>query len=428
MQFQLKKTIETAKIMSKKQSNKILNNKKMTTQDNTNPETIITTGAEQEVVANPSTQTLFRFVSLRNPQLTESEGNVGFITRPVGLKSAFDKAIETWALQNPKTGTKFQALEVAAFSFQDEAFKSEKQVENLGSGYYKLGKSLANNEIVELEDSYPEMDLAKLWDNLIYQVVTQKDFYVKEAIIQTLKAIHYEDVYRKTNTDRLAEKTEQAKSAKVVLPAKLFVEDAPVTEDVETQNFTVDKTVIGSQDQIAGGAYATRLAQDSVPRSLSVAQESRLRVNAEKNLQVTKALIKKSMLQTLKKELEKLQKSYNKAYYKTYNSDLAKYQSEAQPIIERNHKILDELEATFDESTTEAAKKAAYDQLQLAEVPKFEFTYKSEINFPDLKTKLSSESFNLLLEHVAEYDAAEVAKKNTGKTTGSASGFTVPFK
>ena len=388
----------------------------MTTQDNTNPEATVPESSEK-AITNPATQTLFRFVSLRNPQLTESIGNIGFITRPkldIDPKGHFDLAIEAWAAQNPKTGTKFQALELAAASF--EALKSEKDVRKVNTQYYDLGKSLSKNEDVGAKSPFEITDesLAQLWDNLIYQVVTQKDFYVKEAIIQTLKAVHY------TKHNSYEATASQAKNAKVVLPAKLFVEDAPVTdeEDEEKALFTVGETEIGSQDHIAGtggGAKATRSANPVAPRSLSVAQESRLRVNAEKNLQVTKALIKKSMLQTLKKELEKLQKSYSKAYYKTYNSDLAKYQSEAQPIIERNNKILDELEATFDETTTEVAKKQAYENLELTDVPRFEFTYKSEINFPDLKAKLSSESFNILLEQVAEYDAAEVAKKTQGR-------------
>ena len=388
----------------------------MTTQDNTNPEATVPESSEK-AITNPATQTLFRFVSLRNPQLTESIGNIGFITRPkldIDPKGHFDLAIEAWAAQNPKTGTKFQALELAAASF--EALKSEKDVRKVNTQYYDLGKSLSKNEDVGAKSPFEITDesLAQLWDNLIYQVVTQKDFYVKEAIIQTLKAVHY------TKHNSYEATASQAKNAKVVLPAKLFVEDAPVTdeEDEEKALFTVGETEIGSQDHIAGtggGAKATRSANPVAPRSLSVAQESRLRVNAEKNLQITKALIKKSMLQTLKKELEKLQKSYSKAYYKTYNSDLAKYQSEAQPIIERNNKILDELEATFDETTTEVAKKQAYENLELTDVPRFEFTYKSEINFPDLKAKLSSESFNILLEQVAEYDAAEVAKKTQGR-------------
>jgi len=388
----------------------------MTTLDNTNPEATVPESSEK-AITNPATQTLFRFVSLRNPQLTESIGNIGFITRPkldIDPKGHFDLAIEAWAAQNPKTGTKFQALELAAASF--EALKSEKDVRKVNTQYYDLGKSLSKNEDVGAKSPFEITDesLAQLWDNLIYQVVTQKDFYVKEAIIQTLKAVHY------TKHNSYEATASQAKNAKVVLPAKLFVEDAPVTdeEDEEKALFTVGETEIGSQDHIAGtggGAKATRSANPVAPRSLSVAQESRLRVNAEKNLQVTKALIKKSMLQTLKKELEKLQKSYSKAYYKTYNSDLAKYQSEAQPIIERNNKILDELEATFDETTTEVAKKQAYENLELTDVPRFEFTYKSEINFPDLKAKLSSESFNILLEQVAEYDAAEVAKKTQGR-------------
>lgn len=378
--------------------------------DSTNPN-------NEQVVSNPATQTLFRFVSLRNPQLAEtSEKNLGFIIRPDYIQGDFDTAIQSWT-GNP---TKIQILEQEAADFEILAFTKEKDIENLSSifNYYKLGKSLAQGKTVVENLTIPtdriENDsLESLWNNLIYQVVTQKDFYIKEAIIQTLKAIHYADVYGKAEANKLEENTTQAKNAKVVLPAKLFVEDAPVENEV--QNFTVDKTVIGSDDTIVGGGTAARILEPSQTRSLSVMQESRLKVNAEKNLQVTNALLKKEMLQTLKKELEKLQKSYSKAYYKAYNSELAAYQAEVQPIIESNNALLDDLEATFDENTTEAEKKAAYDQLELAEVPKFEFTYKNEINFTDLYAKLTPESFNMFLELFTEYDAETISNGVTNR-------------
>lgn len=369
----------------------------------------------EQVVSNPATQTLFRFVSLRNPQLADtSEKNLGFIIRPNGIGGIFDTQIENWA-SHPKTTIKFQELEAAAAIFEttDVKFNKEKDVEKLNYDYYTLGKSLVNDKVLDQEllnrminatDKINNTSLSSLWNNLIYQVVTQKDFYIKESIIQTLKAVHYVEVYKKAGADKLKENTNQAKNAKVVLPAKLFVEDAPV-EDEEDNIFTVDKTVIGSEDKITGGSDAARIIEGNAPRSLSVMQESRLKVNAEKNLQVTTALLKKDMMQSLKIELEKLQKYYNQAYTKAYNNAYAEYREIAQPIIDSNNDLIEDLEATFDENTTEAAKKAAYKQLVLAEVPKFEFTYKNEINFTDLQAKLTPESFNIFLELFTEYDA-----------------------
>ncbi len=370
---------------------------------------------DPQVVTNPATQTLFRFVSLRNPQLADkSEKNLGFITRPNGIGGIFDTQIENWA-SHPKTTIKFQELEAAATIFEKTAFTREKDVENLNSDYYKLGKSLANdkvldqellNRLINITDKINNTSLSSLWNNLIYQVVTQKNFYIKEAIIQTLKAVHYVEVYKKAGADKLKENTNQAKNAKVVLPAKLFVEDAPVED--EDNIFTVDKTVIGSEDKITGGSNAARIIEGNAPRSLSVLQESRLKLNAKKNLQGTTALLKKDMMQSLKIELEKLKKSYNKAYTKAYNNAYAEYREIAQPIIDSNNDLIEDLEATFDENTTEAAKKAAYKQLVLAEVPKFEFTYKNEINFTDLQAKLTPESFNIFLELFTEYDAETI--------------------
>lgn len=381
----------------------------MTTENNTNPEAEVSESFGK-AITNPATQTLFRFVSLRNPQLTESKNNIGFITRPKIdslFKGEFDKAIELWATSNPKTTTKFHELEVAVADFEKKAFTKEKQIEALVPAYYHLGKSLSRNEDIDSDKSYPKIidsELSKLWDNLIYQVVTQKDFYIKETIIQTLKAVHYTE----NNSDEAT--AGQAKKAKVVLPAKLFVEEAPVDDEEEDEErfFTVDRTVIGSDDHIAKGSSTARIQGEVAQQSLSVMQESRLKVNAEKNVQVTNALLKKDALQLLKKELEKLQKSYTKSYYKTYNNKLAHYQAEVQPIIESNNNLLDEVEATFDSNTSEAVKKATYEELELEEVPRFEFSYKNEINFTDLKTKLSEESFSLFLEMFTEYNSEAI--------------------
>ena len=68
----------------------------MTTLDNTNPEEILPVDQNQKAVSNPATQTLFRFVSLRNPQLAKKDGNLKFIFRSADYKGVFDEALKEW--------------------------------------------------------------------------------------------------------------------------------------------------------------------------------------------------------------------------------------------------------------------------------------------------------------------------------------------
>jgi len=374
-----------------------------------------------QAVSNPATQTLFRFVSLRNPQLTEVvKENLGFVKRPKNIKGIFDTQIEIWAVTEPKSTIKFQELEIAAANFELEAFKKEKEVENINSDYFSIGKSLSKNQVVdsiviERVASLPRLtdaSLTTLWNNLIYQVVTQKDFYIKEAIIQTLKAIDYVEAYKKYRYQDVAnEKLNEAKNAKVILPAKLFVEEASV-EDDEDNIFTVQKSKIGSEDRIAGERNS-KIGASVFPKILSTKQESRLRLNAEKNLKHSIASIKKSDLQTLKRELEKLQKSYNKSYQQAYNDEMVRYQIEVQPIIDNNNKILENIESTFDAEITSREKRSAYNQVELKDVPEFQFNYRNEINFADLKSQLSLKSLNTFLELFTEFDVSPISDKQT---------------
>ncbi|GEM_PF-3583666 len=49
-----------------------------------------------QAASNPATQTLFRFVSLRNPQLAKREENSKFIFRNDSCRGVFDSLLEGW--------------------------------------------------------------------------------------------------------------------------------------------------------------------------------------------------------------------------------------------------------------------------------------------------------------------------------------------
>jgi len=168
--------------------------------------------------------TLFRFVSLRNPELTKKENQEKrFVFNPDVTHGVFYQAAA-----NTNTA-KWDAMLAAAESFS--AFKSEKEIANLYPQHFELSDWITRNRdtITQSElaaklqglGQLKPLDEIKLWDNLYYQVLMQEDFYVKEAVIQLLVL---QNILR--NKDFLTEEifVKQLLTAKVVLPKELFDE------------------------------------------------------------------------------------------------------------------------------------------------------------------------------------------------------------
>ena len=342
---------------------------------------------------NDASQTLFRMVSLRNPQLTEIKTkNFGFVQRPKEAIGFFDKAVN----DNTTQSTKLQAMIMASSAFSD-SFKLENEIET--GPYGKLliigrkisrKETLNNDEWGYTKDYYQNFtdsqskvinktgisELTSLWDNLIYQVVTQKDFYIKEAVSHILKAIHLgfaqsielnEDII-KINGEKPLEKS---LDAKIVLPKELFKEDY--------------------SDPSSSVRDAAKLS-----KSLNTNTSQRLITEAKTDLLVKEALYKKEGLTKLNTELKKLEKSYHKYRSKAYDIAYADYKKENQPKIDEFEKKLREIESQFGENTK------LEESLPNIEIPPFEFIYKSEINTDDLQLNLSPESLDLFLSLFAD--------------------------
>lgn len=144
-----------------------------------------------------SPQTLFRFVSLRNPNLVETNrDNFKFIQRPDKMEGVFDQVTSS---QNQ---ARYNALLAAATTFEPNTIKN---IEELRTGSFKnlakIGKSISKQETLtaeELEICKKDYDsinttpdkIKNIWDNFIYQYITQKDFYIKEELAYILKALH----------------------------------------------------------------------------------------------------------------------------------------------------------------------------------------------------------------------------------------------
>lgn len=358
-----------------------------------------------------ASQTLFRFVSLRNPQLTETkERNLGFIHRPKGAKGVFDKAVSGVSSK----ASKFGAMVRAAGEFSNTGFENEKKIEEGTFGeLLKIGRKLSKQDTLTSTDwsivkNYyknlidPNKELTVegvkiftlLWDNYIYQIVTQKDFYVKEAISHILMATHLgfassvdliDAEILKVNGEKPLDK---ALDGKIVLPRHLF------------------------SDQASGtlSTAASRLVDEVAEPVLDVKTTLRLESEAKASLAINKALHRKDALERLNAELEKLQKKYHKSSYQEYQTQYAKYLEANKERLEIYDRKLAEIESKITPEMSEYEKIRLYETLKEFEVVPFEYSYKSEINLEDLQEKLSPESFDLFVDLFAEFDSKRASE------------------
>lgn len=365
---------------------------------------------------NNASQTLFRFVSLRNPQLTETkERNLGFIHRPKGAKGIFDMAVTGISSRSSKLGEMVKA----AKNFNNVRFESEKKIEEgIFGELLNIGRKLSKKETLDnsdsifaqnyynnLIDSNKELTaegielFTQLWDNYIYQIVTQKDFYVKEAISHILMAIHLGFAQSLDLTDAEIVKVngekplEKALDGKIVLPKYLF-----------------------SEDSGTAGSISSRMSGEVSNLVLPSKTTQRLEFEANALLIPNKALHRKDGLEKLNVELEKLQRKYYKSREQAYHEEYARYQEENREAIELYEKKLAEIDSKITEETSEEEKIRLYETLREYEVKPFEFSYGNEINIGELKENLSKESFDLFVALFAEFDEARAfVDANEGK-------------
>nr|WP_305049900.1 hypothetical protein [Elizabethkingia bruuniana] len=290
---------------------------------------------------NQSSQTLFRFVSQRNAQLIESEEKITFINRSKAIKSVFDQAIIQWANQKSPGVTKLDALTAKAKELkqtqQIQLFTKADEVAVAAGSFYKAGKQLAveskispeleaelkayfsinANGETELISTAP-LNLVNIWDNFIYQVVTQESFYVKEALSQVLKAYNYIKNIVPEGVNK-EEVLKQALDAKVVLSPVLFLDEYPVEQD---HAFQVNVSNIGT----------SYISAKNTVKAVPVSSENIDLVNADtaRKANALAANYYKENLRSLKKDLEKAKKSYDAGYHKAYKAALKEHQATLQ--------------------------------------------------------------------------------------------------
>ncbi len=339
------------------------------------------------VAENTPTQTLFRFVSLRSPQLSdEKDQDKRFVFMPQEVKTDghFYTPVTTGI------GVKRQLLltQASSYSLSPEFISKDNPTNNLDTfkRTYKViydfsvwlarNKSTCSYEEFTAQKNYifaahyvlPK--LTTLWDNLIHQIVTQKDFYIKEVMMQMILALH--------SLQTIANTKEEAKvllNARIVLPKELMQDE--------------DASPISRPAPRAAGRYA----EETFPSDEMKQQQ-----------EITLAKTKLSRIESLKKNLAIAEKEYNNQYQAEYKVQNEVYEKEIEPILDRYNTAVAAAKEEYCGVRPPGTEYNPADPCQkpkdvpFPKLPAFEFKFRDEVSATTLNESLKSESIETLLD------------------------------
>ena len=321
--------------------------------------------------------TLYRFISLRNPELVDKKDIKNrFVFHPDNLTSIFFRRMASITQEE----TKWQNLQVTAASFVP--FKNLEQMEllvnsvdqnfsELASWLSKKSYSTDSKEMLRTLENLTVLDLKielQLWDNLFYQVVTEKDFYVKELIIEILilnnllKQINLLE----TNDEKLS-LIQTLSQATLVLPTELF-----------------EEKIVYSQE------YSFKEEVNTTSKRTETASHAKENI---KNLEVAQ------------KEIIQIEKKYQKDAAKASNLAFSEFENLIKPLKQKYYSDLDIEKRRI----CEIPKPENYDPndfcnrpfVKYPDLPKFDFEFPLKLDDETLQNQLSSKSYETLIQYKA---------------------------
>lgn len=360
-------------------------------------------------VENTPSQTLFRFVSLRSPELSDdTKKDKRFIVIPQDLKN--DNAFYVPVVNG--TGAKQKLLKTCAANYANNPERISTNPNSANSlegfkrtykAYYVFGTWLAKNKstctyeeviakravLTDPQATPATPPLISLWNNLIYQVVTQKDFYVKEVIMQVLLAHHILSVSDK-------EEMKTALGARVVLPKELMMDDKALSN------------LQPSSRMVSEGPKETFPTQEMQQQQL-----------------ISAAKIKLERYEALKKNLSSIERLYKAEYQKEYAAAEEIHQKEIAPLIEQYNK---DVIANKDRYCQVRNPDIKYDpadpcqqipEIPKPQLPKLNFQFRQEIEADSLLRAIKPENLDTLLD-VLGYDFQKDAAEERSASSNSA--------
>ena len=310
---------------------------------------------------------LFRFTTLRNPQLvTDEEKEIGFIFHPDPTKSIFYAALE-----KALPGEEQAILQEASQNFS--ALKNRKEVQEINSNLYKFSTWLMRNKYaLSYEGISDNINGAKvlstpnellIWDNLIYQTIVRDSVYIREALIQMLIANGFLRAFNLLGQS--ANFTEEIKAQ--------FLKRANASVVVSNSLFSISNTS-ESIDTEPRRFFTRRLKQIEDEMEMDMAKERTIHY------------------QKLLSELQSVAVEYNKATQRAYELAVKTHQEAIEEILRDVAKITIQSTAPV---TGEVFTEEVYPNIDL---PEFVFEKTDPINTSYLASRISPISLELLQE------------------------------
>lgn len=312
----------------------------------------------------PMKSNLFRFVTLRNPQLIEEKDKEkGFIYHPSLSKSVYNNVII--AAEKDKQ----LALKEVIF----KALKTRQEVKKINGSLYTFSSWLMKNKntISYLSiksnlngaSSLTSANELLIWDNLIYQTVNRKSVYVRESLIQMLIANKFLKAFVKL-TEKFTEKTKLSEEQKTELIRRAKA-SVVISKDllISESNNTVSKKHSFSDSEI---------------KSIGRKMEAEL------------AGFRLEKYETLLSELKKEERVYTKTTAKAYDLALEEHNTDVENILENAKPVL------VDEIDSETGKTTQVETYPNLKLPKFSFQKEDPLNDKYLSGRISEESLEIL--------------------------------
>ncbi|MDM1073940.1 hypothetical protein HX001_15750 [Empedobacter brevis] len=328
-----------------------------------------------------ASQTLFRFTSLRNPELTTTKDNLGFITREGYVGGFFDEILKEKTDQN-QTKLAYLVSRAKEFKNQSTYLASEDSLKTQFNHLYNSKIPVSMMQINEvIENRNPEQNnidltltlnqIKILWDNLIYQVLTEENFYLKEALFEILRKRNYFTfIYKDTTTQAAKTDFDKIRNAKIVMPEELFVDGVKRKPKLQLSQHILNQ----------------------------------IKQKKQKLEVLTQAKVERERLIELKNELSKAQTIYQKNYEKALKEAQNMYQESILEEQEDYELRLLQAEANLSIDATEAQRKLALASVVKPDYKTFNFEFREELDTTFLEEKLSSDSLTALDYVVSKND------------------------
>ncbi|AZJ34544.1 hypothetical protein [Tenacibaculum singaporense] len=304
----------------------------------------------------PIKSNLFRFVTLRSPQLIEDK-ETGFVSFPEEKKA---ESLAFQAIQGATTDEERKTALKGAYSTNFTPIASRVEIKNLHEALYQFSGWLVRNKTVLSyagidANLYAAQELTVdeelvLWENLFHQTINKESAIVREGLIQMLVANKFLKAFN-VFTNSFSQETE----------GEIVFTEENEKEFVRRANASVivPKEVVISDQQFEGGA--TNISPSSSEYLTS-------------SLQVEMAKTRLQQYELGLKEIEKAEYVYNKSEQVRYKEALQAHELAVEDI---KNAAQPTIQTIVDAKSGFEKRLEIYPDLEL---PKFEFEKAEEIS------------------------------------------------